>query len=308
MGIIAKGKSMRISTKVLAFLLCLWMMPGIIVEACTIFIVSDSKAVLVGNNEDTPLTDAKITFTPASAGKKYGKMVFSFDSFRNGFPQGGMNTEGLFFDIAVSPAMEVVFPPELVRCDSHRVIEKILEECSTVKEAIEVISNHTLEGIQGVQVFFADKTGDAAVVGVGKEKRIHVTWKKENFLVLSNFNLENPGAGGYPCYRHSLATEMLKENPEPSVANFRAVLWAVHTEGPATTFYSNICDLKNGEMYLYYFHDFESPRKIVLNEELKKGTHSITVESLFPRKPFAAIATQELREMFMKLMQQHSQK
>lgn len=301
---------MRIATKVkvLFLFLCLWMAQGgFIVDACSIFLVSDHSTVLVGNNEDTPLTDAKITFTPATD-KKYGKMVFSFDSFRDGFPQGGMNTEGLFFDIAVSPALEVIFPPELVRSDSHLVLEKILEECSTTKDAVDMASKYTLEGIQGVQIFFADKTGDAAVIGAGNDKRVHVTWKKDKFLLLTNFNLENPQAGGYPCYRYSLATEMLKENSEPSVANLRALLWALHTEGPATTFYSNIYDLKNGVMYLYYFHNFEMPFKIELNEELKKGLHTVTVESLFPRKPFAAVATQELRALFQKLIQPHSQK
>jgi hypothetical protein len=219
-----------------------------------------------------------------------------------------MNTEGLFFDIAVCPTLELIFPPELIPCDPHVLLEKILEECSTVEQAVAMVSKHTLPGIQGAQIFFADKTGDAAVIGVGKNKRIHITCKKDKFWVLTNFNLENPQAGGYPCYRYSLATEMLKENPEPSIASFRAILWAVHVEGPATTFYSNIYDLKNGEMYLYYFHNFEAPLKINLNEALKKGPRIVALESLFPRKPFAAIATEELRELFKKLIQQNSQK
>ena len=54
------------------------------------------------------------------------------------------------------------------------------------------------------------------------------------------------------------------------------------------TLYSNICDLKNGDMYIYHFHNFEDVVKINLQEELKKGEHSQSIVSLLPYETFAS--------------------
>jgi hypothetical protein len=50
------------------------------------------------------------------------------------------------------------------------------------------------------------------------------------------------------------------------------------------TQYSNICDLKNGVIYLYHFHDFGRMLKVDLKEELKKGCHVEKLPELFPQK------------------------
>jgi tetratricopeptide (TPR) repeat protein len=45
---------------------------------------------------------------------------------------------------------------------------------------------------------------------------------------------------------------------------------------------SNICNLKNGIVYLYNFHNFEDVVTINLKEELKKGKRIHEISSLFP--------------------------
>ena len=69
------------------------------------------------------------------------------------------------------------------------------------------------------------------------------------------------------------------------MAHFRGILEATHrnTLG-ARTLYSNIYDLKNGLVYLYYLHNFKNEVVIDLNEELKKGRHYYDLPSLFGKK------------------------
>jgi hypothetical protein len=48
-----------------------------------------------------------------------------------------------------------------------------------------------------------------------------------------------------------------------------------------TTQYSNIYDLTNRLVYVYYFHDFDNEIIINLSDELKKGRHYFELPSLF---------------------------
>jgi len=64
---------------------------------------------------------------------------------------------------------------------------------------------------------------------------------------------------------------------------YNVLFSATHAEGNYPTTYSNIYDLKNGEVYVYNFHNFEDVVKLNLKEELKKGKRIQEVSSLFPR-------------------------
>jgi hypothetical protein len=72
-------------------------------QGCTVLYATDGELMLGGNNEDyfNPLT--KVWFIPGEAGSS-GRVYFGFDDF---FPQGGMNDQGLFFDIL---ALETEMP------------------------------------------------------------------------------------------------------------------------------------------------------------------------------------------------------
>jgi len=47
------------------------------------------------------------------------------------------------------------------------------------------------------------------------------------------------------------------------------------------TIYSNVYDLSNGDVYVYYKRDFENPIKVNLETELKKGSHSYKLRTFF---------------------------
>jgi len=63
----------------------------------------------------------------------------------------------------------------------------------------------------------------------------------------------------------------------------RDVMAAVHQSGPGSlTVYTNVYDLANRMVYLYYFADYTHVVVIDLEEELAKGAHAYDLPALFP--------------------------
>ena len=145
---------------------------------------------------------------------------------------------------------------------------------------------------KGKQTFFCNN----------EDGRLAITRQTDDFQILANFSLLDPeNSVVYPCYRYEAATDMIRSMDELSLDYLRSILSVVHVEGLASTVYSNIYDLNKGDIYFYYFHNFETPVKLNLNEELKKGERTIEMSTLFPRKVFAQIATEELSKGVDKL-------
>ncbi len=262
---------------------------------CTIFNASRNGLVLVGNNEDMFSTETRIWFTPPSE-EKYGVFYIGFTKYGK---QGAMNDRGLFFDANALKYSRMNPHPEKPKFPKDKdPLEQIMETCATVEEVIELFSQYNLEGFDNFQAMFVDKSGDSAVIGADKNGELAITRKKTHFQVSTNFNLACPefGAFSYPCPRYEIATRMLENMKELSVDFFRSILSAVHAEGQSPTVYSNICDLTNGEIYVYNFHNFEEVMKFNLEEELKKGAHSIELASLFRQKTNAQLRFEESQE------------
>jgi hypothetical protein len=274
---------------------------------CTVFKVTKGKQTFFCNNEDGPDTHAVITFIPASSGK-YGRFMMYFPKDPNPmirtYPQGGMNDQGLVFDITATPLHKnrrLIFPEEAQRLKEN-LMEKVMSECATVEESIRLITRYKTPEMGMIQILIADKTGDSAVLGIDKDGRLAINRKADDFQVLTNFSLPDPeNSVIYPCYRYEAATEMIQGMDEMSVDYLRSILSVVHVEGLASTVYSNIYDLNKGDIYFYYFHNFETPVKLNLEEELKKGERAIEMSTLFPRKVFAQIAIEELSKGVDKL-------
>lgn len=242
---------------------------------CTFFMSTVNGKTFFGNNEDSSFTETNVWFIPAKEGK-HGYICFGYD---NGWPQGGMNDQGLSFDGASTPRERLRFSPEK-KDHNGNLIDKIMEECSTVDEVIKIVKTYKFFGLhyQG-QLMFADKKGNAVIVGgPDKNSDIDIIRKKGNFMVCTNFFPNYPERGGYPCKRYKTATRMLKNNPVPSVRNFRSILKAV---SESSTNYSNIFDTTSNEIYIYNNHNFSKVIKIKLEDELKKGPHAYKIRHLF---------------------------
>ena len=250
--------------------------------ACTGFMMSDGENVLVGNNEDYKIPYTRVWFVPAE-NERYGRVYFGYDDWS---PQGGMNDHGLFFDFFATKKLEIKLSNENPKFPGP-MIDTMMAEYATVEEVLDMLSQYNLEWMSKIQMFIVDKSGDAAIIE-GDE----VIRKSGSYQVVTNFRLSKIPEDQRPCRwpawscsRYKRAQKMLAESDTATVAHFRDILKATHRDNViARTLYSNIYDLKNGLVYLYYLHDFDSEVIFDLSEELKKGRHYFELPSLFGKE------------------------
>lgn len=253
-------------------------------QNCTIVYAADDDMALAGNNEDWTGLFAKIRFLPASEGK-FGRVYFGFDPVR--WPQGGMNDQGLFFDAATAESVHVPRDPsKLDHGHAGDLIVKAMEECTTVEEVLDYFARYDCSGPWSGHYLVGDRFGDSAII-----EPLTVIRKSNRYQVITNFlqSRISPETSKEP--RYLLARRLLDASDKISVDLIRRVLSATHWEeysGSMTvTVYSYICDLKQGEIYVYNFHDFTEVVKFNLRDELAKGESLHTIASLFPYETFA---------------------
>ncbi|MEP6747516.1 MAG: carcinine hydrolase/isopenicillin-N N-acyltransferase family protein [Bacteroidota bacterium] len=242
--------------------------------ACLILFITDGKNILVANHEDWYANDAEITFIPAN-GKKMGMLYFDFAS--EGTAQGGMNTAGLFFDGTRTPYAP--YPDNNKKEDCHCYTwKRLLEECSTTAQAIAFVEKYKIPEIEDIHILFADRNGNAAIIGV-YDGKLQIHRREKKYQLLTNFNITDPSYGGEePCKRFATAEAMLKTDSSVSVHNLENILSKTHQD--ALTAYSNIYNLTTGEVYIYRKANFQKKVKVNLVSELKKGKHAILLAKL----------------------------
>ena len=245
---------------------------------CFIMFLTDGKNILVGNHEDWYARDAEISFIPAN-GKKMGMVYFDFASEKTA--QGGMNTAGLFFDGTRTPNAPYADNNNKKDCRCY-IWTKILEECSTVEQAIGYLKKYKIPELEDIHIMFADRLGHSAVAGVyNGELQVHQ--RKGNYQLLTNFNPSNPSYGGEAfCTRYAAADSMLRADSSATIENIQKIFTKTHQED--LTIYSNIYNLSTGEVYIYSLYtrnNFTNKIKMKLVDELKKGRHSILLTTLF---------------------------
>ena len=252
-------------------------------NTCTIFTVTseNNDKVYFCNNEDYYPNHMRMYFFPAFEGK-YGKVLYGF-TYHHGFnPLGGMNDQGLSADENWVPSTPVKRDPDKTDYIQNNVFTRILEECATVADVIEWIKSYNLICLENYpcQVHFADKTGDAAIIGIDPDGETTITRKKGNYSLSTNFNVAH---GREPCWRYDTAEKKLEDMKEVSRDYCLSILKATHQEG--MTKYSNINDLKNKILYFYTpLTNYEGVAIVDLSEELSKGFHSYDILTLITRK------------------------
>jgi len=245
--------------------------------ACTGFCaVGADGRVLVGNNEDYDIPRTKLWFVPATPGA-YGRMYVGFDDLS---PQGGMNEKGLFFDGFAAPPVRAAGSADLPQY-SGNITDAAMAQCATVDEVVRLFSGYNRSFLSDAILMFADANGDAVSIEADAIVR-----KTGRYFVQTNFHQSRPQHGRDG--RFLTATSMLdRAGDRISDDLARDILAATHQEGPSTTLYSNVYDLRARTMRLYLFHDYSRAVTFSLDEELKKGAHTLDIPSLFPRNAAA---------------------
>ena len=245
-------------------------------RACTAFCASGNGLVLVGNNEDASNPRTKLWFIPAKDGA-HGRLYVGAD---DGWPRGGMNERGLWFDVFWVP---YVTPKDsgLPRFPGN-LVDRAMGECATVDDVVRLFSQYDRAFLSEAVYMFADANGDAVTIEMDAIVR-----KTRSHFVQANFH-QSRSINGNGERRFTTATAMLETaGGDVSVDLFRRILASTYQRGSAPTLYSNIYDLKSRTMRLYYFHDFERAVTFQLDQELKKGARELDIPALFPHNAAA---------------------
>jgi hypothetical protein len=219
---------------------------------CTVFVLTGAHRVLFCNNEDWSNPRTRIWFVPAGEGH-YGCVYVGFD---DGWAQGGMNTKGLAFDW-VAGFMEKWEPGPGMKPVRGNPSERMIETCATVEEAIAFYRTHRETSFSRAKILIADRTGASVIIGA-----------KDGQLQFERAH-QSRGFG----YGGQILETMLPNHSEPTVANGVMILRACLQKGQYATKYSNVFDLKSGDISLYQFPEHTNGVNINLTVELGKGGH-----------------------------------
>jgi len=244
-----------------------------LINACTVFHVSNENLAFGGNNEDWTDSDTYIYFVPPNE-DEYGRVIVGYAG--NYWIQGGMNEKGLFWDGLAAPYLEVMNSSDKPYFNGH-IVDYILRECDTCDEAINIFNQYNMKIFERAQLLIGDQYGDSFII---EGDVIHK--KTEYFQVATNFYLSQWGPP-YPCWRYNTAVNMFESNQieELSVDFCVSVLDAVHQEGAYPTQYSTLYDLKKGLVYLYHNYNYNKVKIFNLTEEFELGYHSYYIPDLF---------------------------
>ena len=129
-------------------------------EPCTVFTATHDGRTLVGNNEDWEDFPTRVWFLAPQEGA-FGRALFGFI---NGWVQGGMNDQGLFLDWVAGYTTGWARSPDLPDFFEN-ISEKILEETSTVDEALTLCASFNIDGFAAARMMLVDRDGHSAIVG-----------------------------------------------------------------------------------------------------------------------------------------------
>lgn len=198
--------------RVLKTLLVVCLFAGTLgIHACSILYYVDKETgkIYAVNNEDFWLgTQAYIQIEKAS-GKKLARMWYGW----NDFAQGGINSAGFFFDVAVTPEQKM---PEGYGWTKGNIGDKILSQVSTVDEALAWMEQHKF-AVHQSHFLMGDATGKAVIVEWVDGKQ-HIIEMEGNSLVATNFLINAPEEGNHPCPRYDAIEERIAHLEASSAA------------------------------------------------------------------------------------------
>ena len=227
--------------------------------ACTIFILTDENRALFCNNEDWFTPTTRLWFVPA--GK--GHLGCAYVGFDNGWAQGGVNEAGLAFDWVAGFEEKYEADPALKPIRGNPS-ERMLESCSTIDEAIAFYRTYLEPDFKRSRTMIADRTGASVVIG-SRNGKLH--FERRNV------------SRGFGWARNQLEQELAK-SPEPTLATCGAILRACVQPGDGGTKYSNIFDLKSGEIVIHASPQRDEGVTLHLATELAKGAHYYDIKRL----------------------------
>jgi hypothetical protein len=221
-------------------------------KACTLFVLRDREHALFCNNEDSSHAKTRIWFVPAER-RQLGCVCVGYD---DGWAQGGMNTAGLAFDW-VAGYQEQWARGRGMETVRGNPCQLMLRTCRTVDEAVDFFRTHWEPSFSYAKLLVADASGASVQIGA-----------HDGQLVLARETRCRGFGFGQPTLERMLAPAATA-----SVENALAILRAAHQTGPYATKYSNVFDLKTGDVVLLPVAGDDATVTLNLTTELARGSH-----------------------------------
>lgn len=241
--------------------------------ACTVFNKSANGKVLFGNVEnENPTYISEFHFVPPN--ETLGKYGSFYIQGSNGYIGGGMNDQGLCFDVASYPSH-----PGYNGKPHGDLMKYLLEDCATIPEALSFFNQYYWPGHCCNHIMIMDKTGASVVVeliyGV-----IYVYTKDAESQVITNYSIRDPEIryGDFPCPRFQLASAQL-DTAAITVDNFQKISESVHNAYYNALFATVYDPL---ELNIHFFNpNISGSERFTFNldEEMNKGSHFYTVKN-----------------------------
>lgn len=256
---------MKSSLKYLPISIVCFLLMSLPIYACTIFTLTNSNQVLFCNNEDWEESNIRIWFIPAVQSSSIGKKLYgrAYVGFSNQWGQGGINTEGLSYDWVAGFNNKWEYDPKFKKVRGNPA-ERMLESSATVEEAIVFFKNNWEPSFSYAKILIADRSGTSAIIGA-----------KDGVLYIK-ISKESQGFG----YGIKKIQGLLGDSQEPTLINATQMLKNATQEGRYATKYSNVFDLKTGNIFIFRFPDYSNPVKLNLVEELNKGDHYYDITAI----------------------------
>lgn len=262
----------------------IWMV-DITVYASSAFMAKKGNVVLTGRNGDSQNLNIIMHVLPSTAGK-YGRIYLGAQDKGGFYYTTGMNEYGLWY--GSTSLYDGTALPERHDIKNYynkpiwrtELTAKVMEECTTVDEAIAIYTKYFSPHWNG-HTMIVDKQGNSVIVEFG-EKDVEFIRRKGDHQVMTNFpNADTQNARWYNCYRYKTADCMLSECQDISTEFFRSVCDAVHLEGANPTSLSTVYDATTGDLYVYYFHNYEEVLVFNVSNELAKGERHYSLPDYF---------------------------
>lgn len=263
------------------FLLSILLCFSDITNGCSFIKITKNGKTVVGNNEDFHFPNVKMGIEPATDGK-YGVIYFGNNDHAIGNtknspfnPQGGINEAGLVFDYLSVSSIDCNDSVEKPAIPDYLSFLKkdIMQNCANVYEVKKAYEKYDI--CWNHLTVFVDRNGDYLFLDNGR-----LLIGNDEYLVQTNFHpWEIPN-----CKRYDTAQTFLNKNFDNPIKHCTKIMEAMHMEYTmGGTQYTNVYDLDNGLIYLYYYHDFDEVEIINIKDELKKGEERVVfIPDLFP--------------------------
>ncbi len=265
-------------------------------RSCSVLTCTLDDSVLFGNNQDGIRGTPYIAFGRTVDWNIGGLWVFDQPICYSGYmtaegkptsTEASMNQDGLCVASNGLPPIPMTIDAEKENYTAGSGAGGPIHDCTSVEEVIEFYNqyNYMPDGnnpVWGVQLHYADASGDAVVVGGDENGDVAFTRMNDSeFLVSTNHNLAVPDnyySGHYQesHERFDTATDMLQDivmNSNLTIESIKEVLDAIHSESSSDplmetshSFIFNPCTL---DIYAYYRHDYSRVFTFNLLEEIE---------------------------------------